>query len=114
MPSVTGDEALLGGLLTNLVTNALKYGRRERGTISIGAHREGDEWLVTVADDGASIPESERLLIFEPFQRGHRERRARGAGLGLTICRRIVLRHGGRIGLLPQETGNCFYFTLPA
>ena len=114
MPTVPGDEALLGGLLTNLVTNALKYGRREHATITIGARRDGEEWLFTVADDGAPIPASERELIFEPFQRAQRERRARGAGLGLAICRRIVARHGGRIGLEPQQTGNCFYFTLPA
>ena len=114
MPIVQGDEALLRSLLMNLVTNALKYGRRENATIAIEAQRIGDEWQVTVTDDGAPIPDDERALIFEPFKRAHRERRARGAGLGLSIARRTVERHGGRIGLLPAEHGNCFYFTLPA
>jgi signal transduction histidine kinase len=114
LPIVRGDDALLTALLTNLVTNALKYGRRERATITIGAQRRGPEWQLTVADDGAPIAEAERRLIFEPFTRVPRERRARGTGLGLSICRRIVERHGGRIGMLPTDAGNCFSFTLPA
>ena len=114
MPVVLGVEALLGGLLTNLIANALKYGRREHASITIGSQRVGAEWRVTVVDDGQPIAAAEREMIFEPFRRGHHERRARGTGLGLTICRRIVERHGGHIGLLPHENGNCFYFALPA
>ena len=114
MPTVLGDEVLLGALLTNLITNALKYGRREHATISIAAERTSAEWSVTVADDGKPIYSVEHDVIFEPFKRADRERRTRGTGLGLSICRRIVERHGGRIGLLPRQNGNCFYFTLPA
>jgi signal transduction histidine kinase len=113
MPAVRGDEALLGGLFTNLITNALKYGPRSHANIEIAAEREGEYWRVSVEDDGPPIPDAERGRIFEPFQRAHRERRSRGTGLGLSICRRIVEHHGGRIGLAPQATGNCFYFTLP-
>jgi signal transduction histidine kinase len=114
LPTVDGDEALLTSLLTNLITNALKYGRREHATISIEAQRLGPEWRVSVADDGVPLPESERVLIFEPFKRAPRERRSRGAGLGLAICRSIVERHGGAIGMLECSTGNCFAFTLQA
>jgi signal transduction histidine kinase len=113
MPTVTGDEALLGGLLTNLLTNALKYGPRAHANIEVAAERDGMYWRVTVEDDGPPIPDAERARIFEPFQRAHRERRSRGTGLGLSICRRIVERHGGRLGLAAQATGNRFYFTLP-
>jgi chemotaxis family two-component system sensor kinase Cph1 len=114
MPTVRGDEALLTSLMTNLITNALKYGRREHATISIGAQRLGPEWRVSVTDDGVPLQESERALIFEPFKRAPRERRARGTGLGLAICRRIVERHGGAISMLESSTGNCFAFTLQA
>jgi chemotaxis family two-component system sensor kinase Cph1 len=113
MPTVTGDEALLGGLLTNLLTNALKYGPRAHANIQVAADRDGAYWRVTIEDDGPPIPDAERGRIFEPFQRAQHERRSRGTGLGLSICRRIVERHGGRIGLAPQDAGNCFYFTLP-
>ena len=65
-------------------------------------------------DDGTPITDDERARIFEPFRRGRRERRARGAGLGLTICRRIVERHGGHIGVAAGAPGgNAFFFTLP-
>ncbi|HEX2412747.1 MAG TPA: ATP-binding protein, partial [Solirubrobacteraceae bacterium] len=60
-------------------------------------------------------PPEDRTRIFEPYQRVQGERRIRGAGLGLTICRRIVERHGGHIGVVPAAGGgNRFYFTLPA
>ena len=113
LPTVSGDEALLGALLTNLITNALKYGPRAHGAIRIGAAREGAGWRVSVADDGPPVPAGERERIFEPFQRGQSERRARGTGLGLSICRRIVERHGGRLRLDAGESGNVFSFSLP-
>jgi signal transduction histidine kinase len=113
MPSVTGDEALIGALFTNLVPNALKYGPRSHANIEVSAEREDAYWRVSIEDDGPPIPDAERARIFEPFQRAQHERRSRGTGLGLSICRRIVERHGGHIGLSPQTTGNCFYFTLP-
>jgi signal transduction histidine kinase len=56
----------------------------------------------------------DRSSIFNDFNRGRVERRAAGSGLGLSICRRIVIRHGGEIGVEPVgSTGNRFYFTLP-
>jgi signal transduction histidine kinase len=113
MRSVTGEVAMIGGLFTNLLTNALKYGPRSHANIEVSAEREGAYWRVSIEDDGPPIPDAERGRIFVPFQRAHRERRSRGTGLGLSFCRRIVEHHGGRIGLAPQATGNCFYFTLP-
>jgi signal transduction histidine kinase len=115
LPSVRGEATLLGGLFTNLLTNALKYGPRTGGVISVTAERSASEWQVSVEDDGPPITEDERAGIFEPFRRGRRERRARGAGLGLAISRRIVERHGGQIGVaLGDRGGNRFFFTLPA
>jgi signal transduction histidine kinase len=117
LPAVTGEEALLSGVFTNLVTNALKFNPRRGGAIEIGADEEPSLWRIFVRSDGPTIPPEDRERIFEPFNRGRGERRVRGAGLGLTICRRIVERHGGRIGVRPagtNGTGNIFYFTLPA
>ena len=60
-------------------------------------------------------PATDRERIFRPYERGPDERRARGGGLGLAICREIVERHGGEIGVAPTEDGdNRFAFTLPA
>jgi signal transduction histidine kinase len=64
---------------------------------------------------GPTIPLEDRARVFEPYRRGAHERRIAGAGLGLTICRSIVERHGGVIGVTPLRAGgNRFYFTLPA
>jgi light-regulated signal transduction histidine kinase (bacteriophytochrome) len=115
LPVVHGDEALLSGLLKNLLINALKYGPRTGGHVEIEAERQGDEWCISIASEGATISAAERLSIFQPFRRGFGERRARGAGLGLSICQRIVERHGGRIDVAasPNGAGNVFFFTLP-
>jgi light-regulated signal transduction histidine kinase (bacteriophytochrome) len=114
MPVVRGDAALLTGVIQNLLVNALKYGPRRDGEICIEANWEGSQWRIGVASMGRPIEPHERERIFEPFERGRTERRARGTGLGLAICRRIVERHGGKIGVQPRPQGNLFYFTLPA
>jgi signal transduction histidine kinase len=115
LPIVPGDESLLRGLFANLLLNGLKYSRRQQPEISVEAAREGNLWRISVISQGATIPVEDRERIFEPYQRGRGERRARGTGLGLTICRRIVERHGGQIGVAPAPRGgNRFHFTLPA
>jgi light-regulated signal transduction histidine kinase (bacteriophytochrome) len=115
LPTVQGDESLLQSLFANLILNALKYSPRQGSEIVVEASREPRAWRVAVESEGQTIPAEDRRRIFEPFQRGRSERRARGAGLGLTICRRIVERHGGQIGVAPAARGgNRFYFTLPA
>jgi signal transduction histidine kinase len=115
LPVVLGEELLLASVFTNLIFNALKYSPRRPGSIRIDAARELGQWRLTVRSEGPTIPLEDRSRIFEPFQRVRRERRKKGAGLGLTICRRIIERHGGTIGMTPANgSGNAFYFTLPS
>jgi signal transduction histidine kinase len=116
LPEVLGDEALLNGLMINLLMNALKYLPRRGGAVRIQAVRELGQWRVLVGSDGPLIPETDRDRIFRDFQRARGERRAGGTGLGLAICRRIVERHGGEIGVTaaPDGSGNDFSFTLPS
>ena len=71
-------------------------------------------WQLGVESEGEPIPDADRERIFQPYRRGTGERRARGSGLGLSICREIVERHGGELGVMPVEGGNRFQFTLPA
>lgn len=115
LPRVYADEQLIGALFQNLLVNALKYSPRDGSRILIDATRGTREWTFEVHSDGPALPDAERERIFRPYSRARGERRARGAGLGLTICRSIVERHGGTIGVHPGAggTGNCFYFTLP-
>lgn len=115
MPVVPGNRALLNGAMGNLIANALKYGPRTGGEIHISAQRAGSGWVFEVDSGGRPIPERDRDRIFDPWSRAPGERRARGAGLGLAIVRRIVQRHGGDVGVQALNgRGNRFYFTLPA
>jgi signal transduction histidine kinase len=116
MPVVPADEALLSGVFGNLLSNALQYGPREGGEIQISAERSEAGWTFSVESPGPPIPESDRQRIFEPWQRGWGERRAKGAGLGLAIVRQVVERHGGQVGVTspPNARANRFFFTLPA
>jgi signal transduction histidine kinase len=115
LPEVLVEEALISSVFTNLLLNALRYGPREQGKIIVDAARDDGHWRISVQSDGPTIPVADRERIFERYHRGRGERRARGAGLGLTICRHIVERHGGQIGVTAANGGaNRFYFTLPA
>jgi len=115
LPIVEADEVLIGGVVNNLLLNALRYGPRTGGAVSIHARRALAHWRLSVTSQGPTIPLEDRARIFEPYRRGAHERRIAGAGLGLTLCRSIVERHGGVIGVAPLRAGgNRFYFTLPA
>jgi signal transduction histidine kinase len=115
LPEVMGEPTLLCSVFTNLMVNALRYGPREGMSIRVSASpEEGGFWRLEVDSDGPPISEGDCERIFAPYRRGAHERRIRGAGLGLAICRRIVERHGGQIGVQPLEDGNRFWFTLPA
>lgn len=111
LPLVPFDAVLVEIALTNLLENALKYGA---DPVEISARVELGELLVEVVDRGPGIPENETSRIFEKFHRAGREGNAGGVGLGLAICRAVVLAHGGRIWARNREDGGAaFCFTLP-
>jgi signal transduction histidine kinase len=116
MPVVRGEAELLGGLITNLLMNALKFAPRQGAVVSIGSESTPGGHTLYVDSEGPPIPVDDRERIFEPYHRGRGERRTRGAGLGLAICRRIAERHGGKIGIAETtgDDGNRFFVTLPA
>ena len=112
LPTVNGDDAGIVAVFRNLLSNALRHGR-EGGSIKVSAELNSKVWWIFVDNDGEELSRDERARIFGRFTRG--PSRAAGYGLGLSICRCIVERHGGRIGAGPApEGGNRFFFTLPA
>jgi signal transduction histidine kinase len=113
LPVVRAEPALLAGLITNLLSNALKFNPRQGGAIAVHAARSDNGWEISVENEGPPIALEDRERIFEPFYRGRHERRIKGAGLGLAICRRIVERHEGRIGVAVEGDRNRFFFVLP-
>lgn len=114
LPDALADEALLSGVFSNLLVNALKYSPRVGASIRIGGITETRVTRYYVDSEGPQIPPEDRTRIFDRYQRGRGERRAAGAGLGLNTCKRIIARHGGEIGVEPiNGDGNRFFFTLP-
>jgi signal transduction histidine kinase len=96
--AVNGDASLLELLISNLIDNAMKACREsEQKAVRVEAVENGDKVLITVSDSGRGMSEEELKHITEPFYRTDRVRSRAdgGAGLGLTLCRRIVEAHGG-------------------
>ncbi len=111
LPSVWADGDRILQVFANLVGNALKF-TPAGGIVTLGARAEPARVRFWVEDTGPGIPEEHRPHIFERFWQGAPE--GRGAGLGLTICRGIVLAHGGRMELEHAgPPGARFSFTLP-
>src|SRR5581483_8425553 len=108
-------ESRLALLFQNLISNAIKYHRKEDSRVHITA-QDRDGWCVfCVADNGIGIEPEFAEKIFAPFKRLHRNDEYPGSGIGLAICQRVVEQYGGRIWL--QEStpgrGSTFCFTVP-
>jgi signal transduction histidine kinase len=115
LPSVTLDKERINQVLNNLITNAIKFSFSET-VITMKADRKGDELLISVADQGQGIPETEMHKIFGEFNRASVRPTAgeKSTGLGLSIVKRMVEAHQGRIWVESQlEKGSTFTFTLP-
>jgi signal transduction histidine kinase len=115
LPVVEADETLLRAALTNLIGNALKFSAgRPDGKVRISADNTHGMVTVSVADNGVGFDSGAAAALFQPFTRLHGGRFA-GSGVGLTIVRRIVERHGGKVWAVGQPgAGATFTFTLPA
>lgn len=115
LPTVQADETLLRAVMANLISNALKFttGRAD-GRVRVSASSAGGVVTVAVSDNGVGFEPGAAATLFEPFTRLHGAKFA-GTGIGLTIVRRIVERHGGRVWAVGQPgAGATFSFTLPA
>jgi two-component system phosphate regulon sensor histidine kinase PhoR len=119
LPPVLGDAPALRSAVQNLVANAVKYGGRDRWVGVRAQHvreRRKSEVRITVTDHGPGIPASELPHIFEPFYRGAEalEKQIHGNGLGLSLVRRIVTAHGGRVSVATKPgSGTAFTISLP-
>lgn len=117
LPPVLADESALARVVRNLLDNALKYGG-DAPWVGVRTRAEdgGRAVAVVVEDRGLGVPPDERDRIFEPFFRGRdaTARQIRGSGLGLSLVRRIVESHGGRIAVGARaDGGSVFTVTFP-
>jgi signal transduction histidine kinase len=114
LPEVRASRAHVQQLFQNLIENAIKFRSPARAPeIVITASEEDHTWCFSISDNGMGIAESEREAIFQLFHRLS-DQTEPGSGVGLSLCRKIVEQHGGRIWVesTPGQ-GSSFYFTLP-
>ncbi|EMA27477.1 PAS domain S-box protein [Halobiforma nitratireducens] len=115
LPHVKGDAGQLRQVFQNLLSNAIEYSGEQPPRIDVTAEREGNDWIVSVHDDGIGIEPDEQERIFEVFERLHAHEEHRGTGIGLALCQRIVERHDGEIWVDSEPgDGATFRFRLPA
>lgn len=114
LPQVSGNSVQLQRLLENLIGNAITYQPEGQApVITVSAVEFEGRWRICVTDNGIGIAPAEAEKIFDAFRRLHTWDTYNGTGLGLTICRKIVERHGGRIWVEPAPgQGSRFCFTL--
>jgi PAS domain S-box-containing protein len=96
------DEALVRHILTNLVSNAIKYSQPGEA-VSLEVRRGGENMLFRISDQGIGIPPADLKRLFTPFYRGQNVAHITGTGLGLVIVKRCVERHGGNIQVESRE-----------
>lgn len=112
--TVTADELRLKQVLLNLLSNAVKF-TPDGGTVDVRAWRDREEVAVTVTDTGIGIDPADQDRIFDSFQQGERSASSsEGTGLGLTLSRRIVELHGGRLWVTSRPgEGSTFGLSIP-
>ena len=115
-PIIEADQALVKRVFGNLLQNSLTHSARAV-TVSLGARKDNDGTLFTVADDGVGIPVEYHDIIFRKFEQVKTLHipRVRSSGLGLAFCKIVVEAHGGRIWVKSggDMIGSAFHFWLP-
>lgn len=115
LPTVKGDQSQLLQLFQNLIANAVKFRSDRSCVVTIRADRKNGEWEIAVEDNGIGMEPAHIERIFTIFERLNPLEHFPGSGIGLSVCKKIVERHGGRIWA--ESTlgkGTTMHFTVPA
>ncbi|MCP3872131.1 MAG: HAMP domain-containing protein [Desulfobacteraceae bacterium] len=114
LPSIVADKIQFIQLFQNLLANAIKFKGKEAPKINIKAEETDEAWSFSVQDNGIGMASEFTDRIFVIFQRLHNRTEYPGTGIGLSVCKKIVERHGGRIWVeSKQDVGSTFYFIIP-
>jgi light-regulated signal transduction histidine kinase (bacteriophytochrome) len=114
LPHVHYDATELGMVFRNLIVNGIKFNSAESPHISIAVQEHPREYIVAVGDNGIGLLPEDQERIFSIFERLHSAGKYAGTGAGLTIVKKIVESHGGRIWVTSDPTvGSTFTFSIP-
>ena len=114
LPEIKGKQTLIQQLFQNVINNSIKYRIKDIPTSIEINYTEGEnEWIFSVKDNGIGIPKEFQERIFHLFKRLHTKREYPGNGIGLTLCKKIIEQHNGKIWVESQpDKGSIFYFTI--
>ncbi|KTD26110.1 two-component sensor histidine kinase [Legionella lansingensis] len=114
LPMIVCDKARVGEIFHNLIVNAIKYNNSEEKTVTIDFKEANDHYVFSIEDNGIGIAAEHFDNIFKIFKRLHgRDEYGGGTGLGLTLIKKIIERHKGKIWLDSQvDKGTTFYFSI--
>jgi light-regulated signal transduction histidine kinase (bacteriophytochrome) len=113
LPIVFGDRVQLETLFTNLIDNCINFRGTQSPEVNVSAKKQDKKWIITIEDNGIGIPVDRLDCVFKIFR--HLDSDKSHRGVGLTVCRRIVERHSGRIYFCSQKrNGSKCVIELPA
>jgi len=114
LPTVRGVKSLLAQVFQNLLSNALKFRGADAPVIHVAVAESEKDWTFSVQDNGIGFDQQYAEAIFALFRRLHTQEEYPGNGIGLSMCKKIIERHGGKIWAESEiGKGSTFYFTLP-
>jgi light-regulated signal transduction histidine kinase (bacteriophytochrome) len=110
---MVGYKTLLQQLFLNMLTNSLKYTKEKKPIIEIGVSEDSHYWIFFIRDNGIGIEKQYHEEIFVIFKRLHNNSEYSGTGIGLSICKKIIEAHNGKIWVESSiDKGSTFYFTI--
>jgi len=114
LPVVQANNSLLFSVFKNVIENGIIYNESLTPTIKIDHAVKGEDYLFSIADNGIGIPKAYQETIFEMFKRLQNREKYQGSGMGLSNCKKIIHKLGGKMWVESDgENGATFFFTLP-
>lgn len=114
LPVLTCNQTMVTELFQNLIENGIKYNLSEKKIVTVKVQDKVSDWLFSVTDNGIGFEQQYAEQIFKIFKRLHTDDEFQGTGIGLSICAKVIEKHGGKIWAESVKgQGSTFYFTLP-
>ncbi len=114
LPVITCNETMMSELFQNLIENGLKYNLTPVKKVTVKVTDEVSDWHFTIADNGIGFDQQYAEQIFKIFKRLHTDDEFQGTGIGLSICAKVIEKHGGKLWAISEKgKGSTFHFTLP-